>query len=193
MVSVLLDSSNTDLYVGLLDEDNILDSAFYECWQMQSEYMIVELDKLLLKNNVSKESIQDIIVSIGPGSYTGVRIAITIAKVMGTALKCKVYPISSLRILANYDEQCACVINARNGRSFFGVYFKDKVLIEDCIKTNEEVLKYLDENPDCLLCGDTKYLGKQGFKDNPSRQIQLVKPYLKDENPLSLKPVYMKD
>lgn len=193
MVSILLDSSNTDLYVGLLKEDQVIDSTFYECWQMQSEYMIVELDKLLSKNNVSRESIQDIIVSIGPGSYTGVRIAITIAKVMGTALKCKVYPISSLRILAKYDKQCACVINARNGRSFFGVYFEDKVLIEDCIKTNDEVLKYLDDNPDCLLCGDTKYLGKQGFKENPSRQIQLVKPYLKDENPLCLKPVYMKD
>ena len=193
MVSILLDSSNTDLYVGLLKEDQVMDSAFYECWQMQSEYMIVELDKLLSKNNVSRESIKDITVSIGPGSYTGVRIAITIAKVMGTALKCKVYPISSLRILAKYDKQCACVINARNGRSFFGVYFQNKVLIEDCIKTNDEVLKYLDDNPDCLLCGDTKYLGKQGFKENPSRQIQLVKPYLKDENPLSLKPVYMKD
>ena len=193
MVSILLDSSNTDLYVGLLKEDQVMDSAFYECWQMQSEYMIVELDKLLSKNNVSRESIKDITVSIGPGSYTGVRIAITIAKVMGTALKCKVYPISSLRILAKYDKQCACVINARNGRSFFGVYFEDKVLIEDCIKTNDEVLKYLDDNPDCLLCVDTKYLGKQGFKENPSRQIQLVKPYLKDENPLSLKPVYMKD
>ena len=193
MVSILLDSSNTDLYVGLLKEDQVMDSAFYECWQMQSEYMIVELDKLLSKNNVSRESIQDIVVSIGPGSYTGVRIAITIAKVMGTALKCKVYPISSLRILAKYDKQCACVINARNGRSFFGVYFEDKVLIEDCIKTNDEVLKYLDDNPVCLLCGDTKYLRKHGFKENPSRQIQFVKPYLKDENPLSLKPVYMKD
>lgn len=193
MVSILLDSSNTDLYVGLLKEDQVIDSTFYECWQMQSEYMIVELDKLLSKNNVSRESIQDIIVSIGPGSYTGVRIAITIAKVMGTALKCKVYPISSLRILAKYDKQCACVINARNGRSFFGVYFEDKVLVEDCIKMNDEVLKYLDDNPDCLLCGDTKYLRKQGIKENPSRQIQLVKPYLKDENPLSLKPVYMKD
>lgn len=193
MVSILLDSSNTDLYVGLLKEDQVIDSTFYECWQMQSEYMIVELDKLLSKNNVSRESIENIIVSIGPGSYTGVRIAITIAKVMGTALKCKVYPISSLRILAKYEKKCACVINARNGRSFFGVYFEDKVLIEDCIKTNDEVLKYLDDNPDCLLCGDTKYLGKQGFKENPSRQIQLVKPYLKDENPLSLKPVYMKD
>ena len=193
MVSILLDSSNTDLYVGLLKEDQVMDSAFYECWQMQSEYMIVELDKLLSKNNVSRESIKDITVSIGPGSYTGVRIAITIAKVMGTALKCKVYPISSLRILAKYDKQCACVINARNGRSFFGVYFEDKVLIEDCIKTNDEVLKYLDDNPDCLLCGDTKYLRKHGFKENPSRQIQLVKPYLKDENPLSLNPVYMKD
>lgn len=193
MVSILLDSSNTDLYVGLLDEETILDSTFYECWQMQSEYMIVELDKLLCKHGLSRESIKDIIVSIGPGSYTGVRIAITIAKIIGVAIKCKVYPVSSLRILGKYDEHSVCVINARNGRSFFGVYYKDKVEVEDCIKTNEEVLQFLEDNPTYLLCGDTKYLEKHGFKENPSKQILLLKKSLKDVNPLSLKPVYMKD
>ena len=193
MISVLLDSSNTDLYVGLLNEDKVLDSIFYECWQMQSEYMIVELDKLLNKNGLTRESIQDIVVSIGPGSYTGVRIAITIAKIIGVALNCKIYPVSSLRILADYNKYSVCVINARNGRSFFGVYYQNKVIIEDCIKKDEEVLAYLEEHKDYLLCGDTKYLGKQGFKENPSKQILLLKKSLKDVNPLSLKPVYMKD
>ena len=109
MISILLDSSNTDLYVGLMNEDGVIDSTFYECWQMQSEYMIVELDKLLSKNGFSRESIKDVVVSIGPGSYTGVRIAITIAKIIGVALNCKVYPVSSLRILADYNRQlCEC-------------------------------------------------------------------------------------
>ena len=132
-------------------------------------------------------------MSIGPGSYTGVRIAITIAKIIGVAIKCKVYPVSSLRILGKYDEHSVCVINARNGRSFFGVYYKDKVEVEDCIKTNEEVLQFLEDNPTYLLCGDTKYLEKHGFKENPSKQILLLKKSLKDVNPFSLKPVYMKD
>ena len=193
MISILLDSSNTDLFVGLIDNDKIIDSTFYECWQMQSEYMIVELNKLLEKNNYNKESIQDIIASIGPGSYTGVRIAITIAKIIGVALKCKVYPVSSLRVLADYNKHCACVINARNGRSFFGAFYKNKIIVEDCIKTNDEVLKFLEDNPDYILCGDTKYLGMQGFKDNPAKQMMLLKPCLKDIDPLALKPVYMKD
>lgn len=193
MISILLDSSNTDLYVGLMNEDGVIDSTFYECWQMQSEYMIVELDKLLSKNGFSRESIKDVVVSIGPGSYTGVRIAITIAKIIGVALNCKVYPVSSLRILADYNRPSVCVINARNGRSFFGVYQQEKILVADCIKTNDEVLDYLKENPTYVLCGDTKYLGLQGFKENPSIQIRLLKHVLKEESPLSLKPVYMKD
>lgn len=193
MISILLDSSNTDLFVGLLENGQPFDSVFYECWQLQSEYMIVELNKMLEKHAINKESVQEIIVSNGPGSYTGVRIAITIAKIFGVSIKCKVLPVSSLRILADFDSMSACVINARNGRSFFGVYHKEKVIVEDCIKTNEEVAQYLDENPNCILCGDTKYLGLQGFKANPIATISRLRDSLECVDPLSLKPIYMKD
>ena len=49
MFSILLDSSNTSLTVGLAKDDILLESISYEAWQTQSEHMIPELDKLLDK------------------------------------------------------------------------------------------------------------------------------------------------
>ena len=126
MACVVLDSSNTDLFVGIIQDNKSLDSVFYECWQMQSEKMIVELDSLLQKHNLSKENIDSLIVSIGPGSYTGVRIAVTIAKVIAVALNCDIYTVSSLRILAKFDKPSICLINARSDRSYFAVYYKTR-------------------------------------------------------------------
>ena len=85
MFVILLDSSNTSLTVGLANENGVLDSTSYEAWQSQSEHMIPELDTLLNKHNVSYKDISDVVISIGPGSYTGVRIAITIAKTIAVA------------------------------------------------------------------------------------------------------------
>ena len=45
MITVLLDSSNTNLSVGIAKDNLLLDYISYEAWQRQSEYMIVELNK----------------------------------------------------------------------------------------------------------------------------------------------------
>ena len=193
MACVVLDSSNTDLFVGIIQDNKSLDSVFYECWQMQSEKMIVELDSLLQKHNLSKENIDSLIVSIGPGSYTGVRIAVTIAKVIAVALNCDIYTVSSLRILAKFDKPSICLINARSDRSYFAVYYKNQVIIGDCIKENSEVLDFIKEHPDYLVCGDAEYLGNHGFKENFIEQFIALKPYLQKVDPLSIKPLYLKD
>ena len=89
MVTVLLDSSNTNLSVGIAKDNILLDYISYEAWQRQSEYMIVELNKLLEKHNIKKEDITDVMVAKGPGSYTGVRMAMTSAKTCSVALNAK--------------------------------------------------------------------------------------------------------
>ena len=53
MYTVLLDSSNVNLSVGLAKNDSLLKEISYEAWQQQSEYMIVELNKLLNEFNVN--------------------------------------------------------------------------------------------------------------------------------------------
>ena len=193
MITVLLDSSNTNLSVGIADDNLLLDYVSYEAWQRQSEFMIVELNKLLEKHNVKKEDIKEVIVAKGPGSYTGVRIAITIAKTIAVALDAKLYAVSSLRVQKVCKKPSICLINARSGRSYMGVFEGEKILMEDCIMKNDEVLKYIKDHPDYTICGDTKYLGLEGVMSNNMQEMLDLKEVLEAINPLSLKPVYMKD
>ena len=191
---VLLDSSNTSLSVGLAKEDVLLDSVSYEAWQEQSEHMIPELNCLLDKHNVSREEITGVIVSVGPGSYTGVRIAITIAKVLATSLKCNLYEVSSLRVLKSGDNPSICLINARSGRSYVGVYKGNETILKDQIMTNDEVLNYIKSNPSYVVCGNTGYLSIKGYQSNIcAEMVSLKSSLVKAENPMSVSPVYMRD
>ncbi len=193
MVTVLLDSSNTNLSVGLAKDNLILGCVSYEAWQRQSEFMIPELANLLNKFEIKKEDITDVIVAKGPGSYTGVRIAITIAKTIATALNVKLYAVSSLRVQKDGFKPSICLINARSGRSYIGVYENEKTLLDDQIMKNDDVLNYLKEHPNYSVCGDVKYLGIQGIESNNISEMLSLKPFLEEINPLSLKPVYMKE
>ena len=194
MFSILLDSSNTSLTVCLAKDDVLLESISYKAWQTQSEHMIPELDKLLEKYNVERNQISDVVVAIGPGSYTGVRIAITIAKTIAAVLPVKVYAISSLRCQKDGKNPSICVINARSGRSYFGVYEDDKVLVEDQILTNDKVQEYIANHKDFVVCGNASYLGIEGKQPDIARELlALKKVFSPVSDPLAVKPVYMKD
>lgn len=194
MFAILLDSSNTSLTVGIAKDDVLLESISYESWQSQSEHMIPELDKLLKKYSVKRDEIEDVVVAVGPGSYTGIRISITIAKTMATALGCKVYTISSLRCQKDCKNPSICLINARSNRSYIGVFEDDKILMDDCIMTNDKVLEYIKEHPNYVVCGNTKYLGIEGKEPDIARELLSLKKVTKPvDDPLAIKPVYMKD
>ena len=194
MATLLLDSSNTSLSVGIESNGELLGSTSYEAWQAQSEHMIPEIDKLMDEYGISRKNITGVVTSIGPGSYTGVRISLTIAKVVALALDVPIYPVSSLRVLKDGEIPSICLINARSGRSYFGVYQGEKVVVEDCIKTNDEVKQYIAEHPDYAICGNAAYLGFENKDTNICQQMVSLLPHLeKCENSLSLKPIYLKD
>ncbi|MBR0295193.1 MAG: tRNA (adenosine(37)-N6)-threonylcarbamoyltransferase complex dimerization subunit type 1 TsaB [Bacilli bacterium] len=194
MYTILLDSSNTKLAVGIAKNGIVLKSTIYEAWQEQSEHMIPELNEILNAFDVKKEEIDDAMVAIGPGSYTGVRIAITIAKTMGYALQIPVFPVSSLQILKDGTKPSICVVNARSKRSYVGVYQGNNILLFDQIMTNVELLKYIEEHPDYSLCGNLSYLGLEGIETNTINEMLSLKPFITPmEDSLSLKPVYLKD
>ena len=194
MVAILLDSSNTSLTVGFASERGLIDYTSYEAWQVQSEFMVPEIDKLMSKLNLSRSDINKIVVSIGPGSYTGVRIALTIAKVMALALNIPICPVSSLQVLGNSKKPSICLINARSNRSYFGVYDGETCIVKDCVLTNDEVKKYIAEHPEYCVCGDARYLGFGNVDNNIALQMSnLLSSLAPCENNLGLKPIYLKD
>lgn len=194
MATLLLDSSNTSLSVGFEKDGQLIGYTSFEAWQVQSEHMVPEIDKLMDKLGLSRRDISGVVTAIGPGSYTGVRISLTIAKIVALCCECQIYPVSSLKVLKDGKNPSICVINARSGRSYFGVYEGEKVLVEDTIKTNDEVLEYIKNNPEFKVCGNAQYLGLENVDNNICLQMISLLDVLKPaENDLAVKPVYMKD
>jgi tRNA threonylcarbamoyl adenosine modification protein YeaZ len=155
--------------------------------------MIQEIDKLLTKHNITRQDISGVIVNIGPGSYTGIRISLTIAKVMCLALNIPLYALSSLRALQKGLEPSICLMNARSNRSYIGVY-SDEAILADQVMTNDEVRAYIASHPNYVICGETAYLGIEGHKNNIIKEMNLLKDKaIKYDDSLGVKPVYLKD
>ena len=195
MYSLLLDSSNTKLAVGIAKDDILLDKIYYDAWQRQSEFMIQEINNILNLNKILPSQINEIIVTDGPGSYTGVRISLTIAKVVGVLNEnIKIYLLSSLEILKDKSNLSICLMNARSNRSYAGIYNDNEVILNDCVLENQHIEKLIDKYKNISICGETEYLGLKSCKYdifNNMLDIKKHKDPVKDV--LKIKAVYLKD
>jgi tRNA A37 threonylcarbamoyladenosine modification protein TsaB len=63
-----------------------------------SEQLLIEVDKLLLDQNITKSDLEAIIGHVGPGSYTGVRIGITTANFLAFSLDIPVFGINKEKL-----------------------------------------------------------------------------------------------
>ena len=194
MYTLLLDSSNVELIVGLAKDNTLIDEIRYNAWQKQSEFMVSEIDKIFKRNSVDPKSINEVVVSYGPGSYTGLRIALTIAKIYSLSLNIPLYKLSSLQILEKRDETSICLMNARSSRSYIGIYKNKECLLSDRVLTNEEVLKIINDNPTYKVCGEVSYLNLTSeVSDTINTMLYLKSEENKVEDVLSLKALYLKD
>ena len=195
MYSLLLDSANRDLSVGLVKDGTIIDRISYQAWQSQSELMVKEIDTILKRNAVDAKNLSEVVVTIGPGSYTGIRIALTIAKTLAYSLNIKIFAISSLIAQKAANLKTISVINARSNRSYVAIYDEvGKVLVEEKVWPNEELFEWINGNSDFVVSGDATYLGLEAHpSDVLSGMLKARLNTLPVDNVLTVKPVYLKD
>ena len=82
MKTIVMDSANKYLVVAIYENQKCLASLQEEGNRKQSEYAIVYLQKLLQENHLKMSHFDEMVITIGPGYYTGVRVAITIEKTL---------------------------------------------------------------------------------------------------------------
>ena len=194
MLHLCIDTSDKYLFVGLYEDGKLLAKKNYEAWQRQSEYLVEEIDQIFASSGKKKKELSSVSTSVGPGSYTGVRIGLTVAKTIAFALNIPLYLVSSLEMLQHYPAPCICLSNARSKRSYFGVYAEGKAIVPDCIKTNDEVRAYIAEHPDYELCGDLGYLGFEGTPYDPEANfLRCIDEEHLCKEVHSARPIYLKD
>ena len=139
-----LDTATDVCSVALLysDDDNsnddILDYYNTVPRQKQTVFILSMLEELLVEAGLTLHQLDAIAFGCGPGSFTGVRLATSIAQSIAIAIDLPLIPISTLRTLAqgayfklNVDSALA-VLNSRTDEVYYGIYVtcRDKIMLE---------------------------------------------------------------
>ena len=95
MYSLFVDTAYKYLSIAILKNGELVASYSEECFKRQSEKLLVVLDDLFTSNNLDRTKVEKVYITAGPGSYTGVRIAMTLAKVLCEVKNIKLYTIST--------------------------------------------------------------------------------------------------
>lgn len=193
MKTLCMDSAHRHLILVLMEDGEIKASLEMECWKRQSESLFPELMKLMEQVQWQSEDIDEVMITDGPGSYTGVRIAMSVAKVFCTMMRKPLYCISTLQLYAGIEPNVLVMLDARSNRAYCALYDKGILHGEEQILTLDEIrevkeTKVVDIIGDCNLIGlDKKPIAfAKHFKDlrtyarKVERIHELTPRYLKD-------------
>ncbi|MGL5535291.1 MAG: tRNA (adenosine(37)-N6)-threonylcarbamoyltransferase complex dimerization subunit type 1 TsaB, partial [Cetobacterium sp.] len=129
MLILAIDTSTNIGTVALYDDKKgLVGEITLNVKQNHSAITMTTIDTLFSLTGVDKKNIDKIAVSIGPGSFTGIRIGVGLAKGLAYALKKSIAGINELDLLAQTytgDKKVIAMLDARKERVFAGVYKKE--------------------------------------------------------------------
>ena len=139
MLTLIIDTSHKYLAVGLANSQGLLVEKQDQLKQQQSEFLLPYINAVFKESGLDKKDITRVVVTDGPGSYTGMRIALTFVKTLSLAMpELKVYTINTLLSLSGLNSGFA-FIDGRSKR-IFGAYIKDGKVMDERIYQLEELL-----------------------------------------------------
>lgn len=193
MISLCMDSAYKQLVLGLYKDKELLAGISLEAFKKQSETIFVELNRLLKETNLDYKDMDRVIITKGPGSYTGIRIAMTIAKVLCSQMHKDLYTISTMQLYAGIEKQANVILDARSQRAYVAHVEDGQIQGNTQILTLDEVKEFIETNPGILL-GDADLIGQDVQKvDFLKNFIELEPYYEKVENIHALVPDYLKE
>lgn len=148
-MKLIVDTSNHALIL-LLIWPNGETKCFYDLNTHDFSANTAEQVSTFLKaNSVKPSDLTEVVAGVGPGSYTGTRVAVTIVKTLAYALNIPAYSISSLALFASTLKQENAIIykSARNQNYYVGVFENNQAVEADALLKENELNELISKKP----------------------------------------------
>lgn len=152
MISLYIDTSSSYLYAGIVKDSNLLIDVKEDLGHSLSEMALPKIVDMFEKTKLNARDINKIIVVNGPGSFTGIRVGLTIAKVFAWSLNIPITTITSLEAMAasiKDDRLLIPIIDARHGFVYTAIYDQDNVVLAPSYIKLEEIYKKISR--ECIF------------------------------------------
>ncbi|WP_342254452.1 tRNA (adenosine(37)-N6)-threonylcarbamoyltransferase complex dimerization subunit type 1 TsaB [Spiroplasma endosymbiont of Zeiraphera isertana] len=187
MYQLYLDTTNNKLTVVISQANKILASSSFIAWQKQTELAIPTITNLLVKCKIKLKDISKVVIANGPGSYTGIRVAITFVKtlkVLNSFLT--VFTINSLLLQAGLIKSIS-VLSAYNNKSYLAVCDNGKIIIQPQLVDENAKIGIISDLLDYKIIENLE-------KCNIVENFQKLSPYfIEVKNMEDLQPYYIND
>lgn len=189
MKTLCIDTTHKYLVIGLF-EDDILKTKIQEfSWKKQSEHFFPALMQCMNECGWEADELDQVVITKGPGSYTGERIAMAFAKVFCANKNKPLYTISTYQMIAGL-ENCQVIMDARSKRAYCGICENGQLIHEE-IKTIDQLLE--EKQQGIYFVGDIDLVGEEYIERDYVKNFMDVKEsweYV--ENIHTLTPHYLK-
>jgi len=187
MYQLYLDTTNNKLTVLILQANKILASSSFIAWQKQTELAIPTITNLLVKCKIKLKDISKVVIANGPGSYTGIRVAITFVKTLKVLnIFLTVFTINSLLLQAGLIKSIS-VLSAYNNKSYLAVCDNGKIIIQPQLVDENAKIGIISDLLDYKIIENLE-------KCNIVENFQKLSPYfIEVKNMEDLQPYYIND
>lgn len=174
MKILALDTSGQNCSVAIIDEEKVISDFNLSIGTTHSETLLLMIDEICKSSKIDLNEIDVLACSIGPGSFTGLRIGIATIKGFALAQDKKVIGVSTLEALAhniaNFDGLICSVLDAKNNNVYAGIfkYENDELVLQgDYITDNLDTLIDIlqSKNQKIMFVGDGAISFKEKLKN----------------------------
>jgi tRNA threonylcarbamoyladenosine biosynthesis protein TsaB len=177
MFTLSIETSGRLGSVALSDEGKILDERTFAHGLQHAAELIPLIDAMTKQHGVTPDQIAEIYVSAGPGSFTGLRIGITLAKTFSFTTGAKIVAVPTVKVLAENAPADAknliIVLDAKRGQIFTGRFHRENhEWIEDETAHLDTLVEMLARSPRPVhLLGEGIPFHRQNIGDDPAIHI----------------------
>ena len=198
MISLFIDTSMANVSISIIKDNKILSIIQEDIPNEHSKYATSYVKKVIDDAGIDANDIDNVLVVNGPGSFTGVRIGVTIAKTYGYLIDKEIIPVSSLKSLAissKYDGNVMSVISANRSNFYVGIYDKDyNEIIEEEFVSRDKLLELINRYNPYIVSNDFNVVSVYKFNKVNLDVLEIVN-YYKDMDKVNyhaLVPNYLK-
>ena len=128
MKYLFIDTSANNLIIGIIENNKVIYCFNNSNVSQTSTKVMSVIDEAFAKTNMKVNDIDKIFVVNGPGSFTGIRVGVTVAKIIGYCLNIPIIPLSELELLATTKTNTKYnipLLDARRGYVYGAIYDQD--------------------------------------------------------------------
>ena len=175
-------SALNNTYLGFKINNEEIHKIIKSDENYHSLYLISEIKNILKEKNFSLSNLDAICVNCGPGSFTGIRVALTVAKVLAGELNLPLIELNTAEILLNEFEKEYLIMDARRDMFFVGTKEKIELIYKDKIPNNIKETEILcDKNSKKIYTNSTCF--EEIDKELSKTMIKIAKhKYLNSNN-----------